>query len=434
MLTRQHEERIRSENVKRCVVALSGGADSVALLHSVVNLGLGKPVAAIHINHGLQDESRDWQSFCEKLCASLGVELTCVTVEVSKTGSLEEAARDARYGAFRLFLEPGDLLLLAHHSNDQVETIVLNLLRGSEAFGVRGMPLERDIGEAVLYRPMLDTRREEVLGYCKTHNLEWIEDPSNKDESLDRNHLRHTVLPGLAARFPSMESALLNAHARDAEVLHLMADYAEADLHLALSADGGIQINVVQEYTELRVVNLLRQFLSQKEVSFPSGRQLREFARVMRGSRENAMPSLKWSESELVRHRDRVYLLHSLPEIEQRNISLTGRDAVEFNGGVLTMELVEGEGIQAPVNLEMRCRLGGETIKMRQTRTLKNVLQEEDVPTWLRPRLPLIFENDELVAVPGISSWNIRGVYAENRKPGVGQSGWVFTFDINDRV
>ena len=154
----------------------------------------------------------------------------------------------------------------------------------------------------------------------------------------------------------------------------------------------------------------------------------------MVAAREDAIPSLQWSSFQLVRHSDCVYLLHTLPQLKEMKVPLKERDPVEFGGGILTMERVSERGILAAENLELRTRIGGETMQLHRTRTLKNILQEQDVPTWLRTRLPLVYGNGELVALPRIPSWEIEGVYAENRKPDAGQSGWVFTFIIEDRV
>jgi len=231
-----------------------------------------------------------------------------------------------------------------------------------------------------------------------------------------------------------MDKALRNAVDRDLEASRLMTEYAQADLRMALSEDEGIRLDVVAKFSELRLVNLLRLFLAEKKVPYPSGRQLRECARVMRSSRDDAAPSLKWSLFELVRHKGCLYLLHNLGSHEQQSVPLLGQEAVEYGGGILSMTRVESQGVCVVGDLELRSRHGGESIQLQKRRSLKNIFQENDIPVWLRSRLPLVFENGELIALPGISTWSTDGIYAENRKPGLGQSGWVFSFEIRDRV
>lgn len=429
--------RILSDEVVRVVVALSGGADSVALLHWLVKVQASKPVVAIHVNHGLQEKAADWQKFCEELCESLDVELKCVQVEVGNKGSIEENARRARYVAFEKFLEPGDLLLLAHHGDDQIETVLLNLFRGSEAFGVRGMPQERVIGNAKLYRPLLDLSRQDILGYCQKNELSWVEDETNLDTSMDRNFLRHELLPQISKRFPSAPRALRNAHERDALASQLIENMAKNDLDSALADDEGIGLHALGALGELRSVNLLREFLRRKQIPFPSGKLLRECVNVMLNSPKDTAPLLTWTTYELRRHRNFIYLLNSMPEIDLSFVfEIDCHKPLEVSGGLFTVDKVKGRGVvlDGEIKLEGRFRQGGEKIQQKRLRTLKNLFQENEVPSWLRYRLPLVFEGDRLIAVPGIPGWNVPPIEAQDRQAGAEENGWVFTFTTRDRV
>lgn len=429
--------RILLDEVARLVVALSGGADSVALLDWLVKAQTIKPVVAIHVNHGLHKEASAWQNFCEELCESLGVELKCMPVEVDSKGSVEENARRARYGAFENFLKPGDLLLLAHHADDQIETILLNLFRGSEAFGVRGMPRERSIGSAKLYRPLLDLSRQDILGYCRKNKLSWVDDETNLDISMDRNFLRHELLPKISKRFPSAQQALRSALDRDALASRLIENIAKNDLDSALADDDGISLHAIAALGELRIVNMLREFLRRKQIQFPSGNLLRECVDVMLNSQKSAAPLLAWSTYELRRHGDFIYLLNSLPEIDLSCvIEINLDESFEVCGGLFSVEKVKGRGVvlDSELNLEARCRRGGEKIRQKRLRTLKNLFRENGVPSWLRYRLPLVFEGDQLIAVPGIPTWNIPPIEAHDRLAAGEERGWVFTFETRDRV
>ncbi|MCZ6502883.1 MAG: tRNA lysidine(34) synthetase TilS [Gammaproteobacteria bacterium] len=429
--------RLLSDDVVRLVVALSGGADSVALLHWLVNAQTGKSIVAIHVNHGLQKESLRWQKFCEELCELLDVELKCVLVEVDSKGSIEENARRARYVAFEKFLKSGDLLLLAHHADDQVETVLLNLFRGSEAFGVRGMPGERAIGDAKLYRPLLDLSRKDILNYCQKNKLSWVEDDTNLDIGMDRNFLRHELLPKIAKRFPSAARALRGAHERDTLASQLIENIAKKDLDSALAEDGGISLHVIRGLGELRIVNMLREFLRRKKIQFPSGNLLRECVNVMLNSAKDADPLLAWATYELRRHDNFIYLLNSMPEIDLSSVlKFNCRKPFEISGCLLSAEQVKGRGVvlDIEINLEGRFRQGGEKIQQKHLRTLKKMFQENGVPSWLRYRIPLIFEGDQLIVVPGIPAWNIDPIEAKDRQAGSDENGWVFTFETWDRV
>jgi len=429
--------RINADDVTRLVVGLSGGIDSVVLLHALVAAPVSKPIVAIHINHGLQKEANSWQQFCEDFCRTLEVELEAVIVEVDRSGSLEENARRARYSAFEDFLKSGDLLLLAHHADDQLETILFNLFRGSEAFGVRGMPLARKIDGAWLFRPLLDTRRSVIEAYSQLNNLVWVEDASNQDIQMDRNYLRHELLPAITARFPSAEKALLNGLKRDRVATRLIEDIAKTDLDRVLSENGGLQLEGLLDLVAPRIVNLLREYLHLKNLPFPSGKMLRECAGVMAHSRIDTVPVLNWLAYEFRRHGDAFYLLHALDKVDPttRTDWVPG-EPLEIGGGTLKAELTEGNGILAEnvSQLEVRFRQGGEKIKLDHSRKIKKLFQENNVPEWLRCRMPLVFRGDELIAIPGIPAWNIASVVSKSSRAHPGEIGWKFIFDIQDRI
>ncbi len=429
--------RMNAGGVNRLVVALSGGVDSVVLLHSLVSASPGKPIVAIHINHGLQKEADSWQQFCEEFCRTLNIEIKCIAVEVDRFGSVEENARRVRYHAFGDFLKAGDLLLLAHHADDQLETILFNLFRGSEALGVRGMPEAREINGATLYRPLLDTRRSEIQAYSKLNNLSWVEDLSNQDLQMDRNYLRHEILPAITARFPAAEKALLNGLERDRNVSLLIDDIAKTDLESVVSEDGGLKLQALIKVSELRIVNLLRHYLRLRNVPFPSGNMLRECAAVMLQARKDASPVLKWATYEFRRHGETMYLLRDMRSVDT---SIRSRwdpaTKLQIGGGVLCASLVAGQGIMdgSPLPLEVRFRQGGEQIQQDRSRRVKKLFQENNVPEWLRARLPLIFQGDRLVAIPGIPAWNVPPVISKAQRAKTGENGWIITFDIEDRL
>ncbi|MCG2581649.1 MAG: tRNA lysidine(34) synthetase TilS [Marinobacter sp.] len=236
-----------------CVwVALSGGLDSVLLLHAVSRcLGNDRTIAAIHVNHQLQANAGETEQFCRKLCESLRVPLTVERVTVptkatdeSTTGGIEEAARNARYDIFERTLEPGHILLMAHHGDDQAETVLFRLLRGSGVAGLAGMPSSRVLGMGELHRPFLAFSRQQIRDWAQQAGLVWVEDPSNTDQKFDRNFLRHSVMPLLKSRWPSLIKRLRHSAGACRDQEELAA--ALARIHYASVAGGEDRLRVAQ--------------------------------------------------------------------------------------------------------------------------------------------------------------------------------------------
>jgi tRNA(Ile)-lysidine synthase len=269
------------------------------------------------------------------------------------------------------------------------------------------------------------------------NNLSWVEDMSNQDLQMDRNYLRHEILPAITARFPAAEKALLNGLERDRNVSLLIEEIAETDLESALSEDGGLKLRALHNLSELRVVNLLRQYLRLKNVPFPSGNMLRECAAVMLRARKDAAPVLKWASYEFRRHGEILYLLRDMRSVDS-SISTAWDPAakLQIGDGTLSASLVEGLGNLAgsTLPLEVRFRQGGEQIKLDHSRRVKKLFQENNVPEWLRARIPLIFQGDQLVAIPGIPAWKVPPVISRAHRAKTGENGWMITFDIDDRL
>ncbi|MCZ6855575.1 MAG: tRNA lysidine(34) synthetase TilS, partial [Gammaproteobacteria bacterium] len=207
----------------RLLVGYSGGLDSTVLLHAVRSAWPEAELVALHVNHGLQPQSLDWEDHCVGVCQRLNVELITVQLSLEVEGNLEAAARTARYQFFSDQLNSNDILLLAHHRFDQAETILLRLVQGR---GLIGMPEERSLGRGVVLRPFLDTPRGELEAYAQHHTLSWTEDPSNRDIGFDRNYLRQRVLPELRARWPTVDVSLSDLANRRRQLDAVLVDLA----------------------------------------------------------------------------------------------------------------------------------------------------------------------------------------------------------------
>ena len=419
------------QSVVRWVMAFSGGADSTCLLHLVSTLEHQKPLLALHINHGLHADANAWQAHCAHKCQALDVAFESISVDVETTGSVEENARRVRYRAFESVLKPGDILLQAHHADDQVETVLFNLLRGNAAVGLLGMPAERSLGAGRLYRPLLTVPKSELTAWCQEHGLDWIEDDSNLDTTMDRSLLRHSLLPIIERRWTGIRETLSQALERDIDARRLLADIAEEDRRM-VSLRGGLSIERLRGLSPARSENLLRYWIRSYGFPHPSKKMLQALRVAFLDSADDAAPYTVWRNAEIRRYNGVIYIS------ARKDMNLPSGD-IEFDGsatldlGVGTISAISRKctGIRKtdqPVMI--RFRRGGEKIKIRGTnRKLKKVLQEQGVPPWLRVHLPLIFQDDQLIAVPGIAAWNVPPITASDVQADPDEEGMEFWFE-----
>ncbi len=388
------------------VVAYSGGRDSHALLHAAVH-ALPVSLRAIHIAHGLQPAAEDWPAHCRATCESLGIPLEVIEAEVEPgSHGPEAAARDARYRSFEHSLTAGEVLLLAHHAQDQAETLLLRLMRGAGITGMAAMPESRALGDGHLWRPLLALPADWLLQYAQQHLLRWIEDPSNADTRFDRNYLRQCVLPSLRERWPQADRQLSSAARRAAEADELMRGLIQPLLADCCEADGSLDCLKIFNSDTPRQSALLRGWLQQYSALAPTELQLRAIVRDVVSARRDADPQFHLHGGSVRRHRGRLYWLSSaLPTLPSRVDWEQPLDPLTV--GEHTLDLSQGFGQQLAVSaqsvVQVRFREGGERIVLRSgERTLKKLLHDKRVPSWLRDRTPLLFVDGELAAV-----WNI---------------------------
>ncbi len=291
---------------RHLVVGLSGGIDSVALLHALAACRRASPavftLAALHVNHGLSPHAGRWEAFCRDLCARLDVPFVCacVTVEHGSADGLEGAARRVRHAAFAA--TAADWIVLAQHRDDQAETLLFNLLRGT---GLAGAAAMRECNGRLL-RPLLPVGRADIEAYARAHALDWVEDESNADIRHTRNFLRHRILPELHGRFPAAAKNLAAAAARFAEALDLLDALAREDL--AGTQDFPVDSACFDRLDEARARNVLRYLLAQRQVMIPSEARLTEAVRQMRNAGPDRHPALVLGDWRLLRRRGRLYL------------------------------------------------------------------------------------------------------------------------------
>lgn len=409
-------------------LALSGGADSVALLHLLTELRRQLPgpwpaLTALHVHHGLHPAADSWSDHCRELCTLLHVELVEERAVVSTTGAgLEAAARTARYAAFERHLGAGELLLTAHHRDDQAETLLLRLLRGTGIAGAGAMPESRPLGRGLLLRPLLGFSRAELLAYVREQRLIWVNDPSNENAAYDRNFLRLEIVPRLSERWPAAVAQLTRfaAHAREAD--ELLQQLAAQDLEVARVADQrrALSITALRALGPARCRLLLRFWLQQMRYPLPNETQLAQVL-AMFDAAPDSEPCVRWPGVEIHRYRDGLHAFAPLPDPQPGAEApfLPPGPQPLTGAGLLQARAAAGHGLRADRHYRLRVRAGGERCRplgRHHSQSLKKLLQEAGLPPWWRARLPLLWCDDELAAVADL--WICEGYAAAANEPG----------------
>ena len=397
----------------RLVLGLSGGMDSMVLLDllSALRADAGFELVALHVNHQLSPHADQWGKLCAQRTSQYGVPFRIVRVDVRRDGAdgLEAAARAARYAVFQDL--DADAVALAHHLDDQAETLLLQLLRGAGPRGLAAMPAARPsagLRGPMLVRPLLEVDRRQIESYARRHALAWVEDESNFDTDLDRNYLRHEVLPRLAGRFPGYRHTWLRASRNFADLSEIADDQAAADSVGALDS-GGLRVSRLRQLSAARAGNLLRWYLAREGLPFPRRDQIEELLRQLTTARSDAHPVMELAGARVYRHRGVLRIAPAdAAGSQQWQMHWRGQSELLLPAGVgrLRFERVTGAGLAAGrltgLDLLVRPRNGGERIKLavnRPTRTLKNLLQEAQVPRWRRSRLPLLASGEQVLWV-----------------------------------
>lgn len=380
----------------RCAVAWSGGLDSTVLMHLMVLLRKRHPrqlvLRAVHVDHHLQSASAGFRAHCGNLARRWRVPLTVLDVQVGAGPgvSIEEAAREARYAAWRGFLEPGEVLLAAQHADDQVETLLLALLRGAGPAGLAAMPRAASLGQGRLLRPLLDLPRSALLGHAQEHGLRWVEDPSNRQLSHDRNYLRAQVVPRLRERWPALAQTISRSARHCATVAAGMADVASADLDLAADG-GGLEMAVLRRWPQARQLAVLRAWFSRAGLRSPETRHLEQIL-VMLRARADAHPQLVLPQATVRVHEARLLL--EAPANGQDSPRPRAwrwrRASLSLEAGQLAV-VPDRNGDLDLARLPGVLWVRGARNAPGRGRSLRKLLQELAVPLWERERLPLLY-------------------------------------------
>ncbi len=401
----------------RLCLALSGGLDSIALLELLVQWRSRQRASrrvelrAIHIDHQLRPASNSWAKHCRTVAREAGIVCTVVKVTVPKRRgeSLEAAARKVRYAALAARLRPNEWLVTAHHLDDQLETLLLQLMRGAGVAGLAGMA-ESTREPLPLWRPLLEVSRAELSQWLQARGGRWVEDDSNLDERFDRNYLRHRIVPLLQARWPAASKTAARSAAHLGEARELLQALAEIDAAQVIE-DGVVQIAALQALDVARQRNLLRHWIASQGLTMPDAVHLERIRVELPAARVDAQPIVRWEGGEVRRFRQRLHAL--VPSAAPSSQSIEHRwrwrrqPVLELGAGLGRLRWVRdatGEiaAARLPAVLRVAARVGGERIRLRRTgpnHTVKELLRERGVVPWERERVPLVFAKEALALV-----------------------------------
>lgn len=415
-------------------IACSGGLDSMVLLRLAHAWAKeeGVRLSAFHVHHGLSPHADAWLAHCERSCAELGIVFDArrVTVPKDKSG-VEAAARRLRYAALGEMCRAhgAGLLLTAHHLDDQAETVLLQLLRGSGPAGLSGMDAANRapglLGDAglVMARPLLGLSRAALEAYAAGLGLAWVDDESNRDERYARNALRRQVMPALAGAFPGFQERIARSAAHAASAQRLLNELAAQDLAACLDGEA-VDLVRLGALSLDRIHNLLRHLFASRGLAMPSTAWLEQMVTQLMSAREDAQLKVTHPDCLIRRHRGKLFLTPRLADLdgmrdpddagvlhkEGEQFRWQGEAALAFPayGGALRFERAE-QGFDAAwlrrQMLVIDFRTGGEKLKPapnRPTRGLKAHYQSLGVPAWERERLPVVKCGLDLLFAAGI--------------------------------
>lgn len=395
---------------QRLLLALSGGLDSMVLLHLLEQQRANLPVVhAIHVHHQLQTVADTWAEFCQQQCEQRGIHYSLLKVEVDMDAGegIEAAARKARYAALAEQMRAGDILLTAHHADDQAETLLLQLFRGAGIDGTAAMPLLKPFAGGQHARPLLQITRDELQAFAHQYQLQWVEDPSNLDIRFDRNFLRQTILPRLAKRWPALVTNLGRVAQNHAETQVVMNYYLEGDL-AGLVKEGRLHWPSLVEVERSRQGLLLRHWIMRSGHRPPSRKVLARMLDELFTSRQDANPQVAWGNSVVRRYREHLHVMHLSPAFDTNSVydwdTRQGLD-VTAAGRLVMIEAETGFPRDwAGKEWQVRFRHGGEVVQGADGHHLqvKKLMQVAAIPPWQRERLPLIYCQGKLVYIPGV--------------------------------
>lgn len=390
-------------------VGFSGGLDSTVLIQGLAkDPVLSLNVKAVHVHHGLSLHADAWQEHCQAFCKALSIPLVVQHVTLDGACNIEENARTARYQVFSSLLGEQDCLLLAHHRDDQAETLLLQLFRGAGIDGLSAMAVDRTLAKGRLFRPFLAHSRQTLKEYALRHHLTFVEDESNQNGDFSRNYLRHQIMPLLQLKWPNVVNQLVQTAGHCQQAKENLDALAEMDCQTLSEQGNTLDLSLLQAIDHARLVNVLRAWIKNNRVRFPSFKILNRLIEEVVFASKDCDPVIQWGDVVVRRHRQTLYLLK-----HKASLKIASREWPTFP---LPLELrdlgchvhatPDAKGFKCPAGqrIEVRFREGGELFYWHgQHKPLKKLLQQWGVPSWQRDRIPLLYIDDELAVVVGFA-------------------------------
>ena len=426
---------IASLGVAKFTIALSGGVDSMVLLDLLSKAKRSSDVIkAIHINHNLHESSKEWVDFAKDACKKYKLPLIIESINPKQEGfGLEAEAREQRYKKFKEIILDNECLLTAHHLDDQIETTLFRIFRGTGLDGLRSIRKKAKFGKGLLCRPLINIPREAIEQYAKLNDIKWIEDPSNKNIDFDRNYLRNNIVPSIKKRWPNAQKTITRLSSLAENNQKLLHELAKEDIG-EIEKFNVLDIGILSNKSSLRINNIFRFMILKNKMGIPSLKVLENGIETLINAKSDS-PIITWDGFSIRRYKNTLYFFN--PDLKQDEIRPLKMkwfidETINLGGnrGSIQARFIKGQGIalnKCPKSLEIKYRKGGEQIKPsvhKITKSLKNLFQENNVLPWVRDQIPLFYLDEELISVGDL--WLNQDYKAKEQ-----EDGFLISWDRN---
>ncbi|MDQ7091167.1 MAG: tRNA lysidine(34) synthetase TilS [Methylococcales bacterium] len=396
-------------SAKHIYIAYSGGLDSHVLLHLCsVNPQIKNKITAVYVHHGLQKIADDWAAHCQQQSQLLEIDCKILSIDAtaSKGESPEEVAREARYHALKKLMEKDDVLLVAQHQDDQLETVLLQLFRGAGVQGLSAMAEISAFGQGQLIRPLLSYSQQSLKNYAIEQHLHWVEDPSNQCDDFERNFLRNQIIPSLKTHWPTLDKTVARSAKHCANAQQLLTEVATQLLTKLINVDNSLSIDGLLLLNSPQQSLVIRQWFAALNLKMPSVTFIAQLFNDVIAAKKSSNPILKRNDCHIRRYQNKLYCLNPENNSVKSQIWLQSDLHLSLSQTHSLQRLPSKQGISQHLwhisTVSIRYRIGGEKINLPYRRghhTLKKLFQEVGIPPWEREQIPLIYFDDKLVAV-----------------------------------
>lgn len=412
VFVKAYEEFAELNKASKIWVAYSGGVDSHVLLHSLqqylIENSINTNVSAIHVNHGLNKKANEWQQHAIDVCNKLNVPIVCESIHVNVTSSVENSAREKRYEVYSKYLQENDILLMAHHLDDQAETLLFRVLRGTGNRGLQGIPKVRSLAKGTVIRPLLSIAKKQILEYASFFKLSWIEDNTNSESKYSRNYIRNQIFPVVKEKWPDYLRSFARLAENSSQSCEILEEIAKQDLDGVRIESAILPLDSISHLSENRKQNAISYFIQQLGYSQPSRSHFKELQKTFLVKGRSAQHVLQLGDYEIRKYQNNLFFLKKIEHVKMKNrvLPFSAGNIIRINDVsrlVITSEQRNGLLIDKISDFSIRFRKGGEKILSddgSMHMSLKKMFNQWQVPPWRRDITPLICNRDEIVCIP----------------------------------